>query len=127
MFGGTAGDTTSYPSHDQIAGKIVVLKSAPGGGVGGGRGGGGGGGRGALAALRALSDAVAVATVTDALTPAAVQAATHPREGDVMMKRSDATPGGQLTLTMTRAARRSTARRVGRRGNEGTGGQDRPG
>src|SRR6185503_2188091 len=89
----------------QIAGKIVVLKAAPGG-VGGGRGapGGGGGGRGGLASLRALSDAVAVVTATDALSPAAVQAATHPREGDVMMKRTDATPGGQLTTTMTPCA-----------------------
>ena len=99
VFGGTVGDTTSYPSHDEIAGKIVVLKSAPGGG----RPGAGGGGRGGFAALRALSDAVAVVMVTDALSPAAVQAAMHPREGDVMMKPASATPGGQLTITMTRA------------------------
>jgi hypothetical protein len=105
VFGGTAGDTTTFPSRDQIAGKIVILKPAPGGGAAGrgGPGGGGGGGRG-LAALRGLSDAVAVATVTDALTPAVVNAATHPREGDVMMKRTDATPGGQITLTITRSA-----------------------
>ena len=103
VFGGTAGDTTSYPSHDQIAGKIVVLKPAPGAGGRGGFG-GPGGGRGAFAALRALSDAVAIVTVTDALAPAAVQAATHPRDGDVMMKPAGTAPGGQLTITMTRAA-----------------------
>ena len=100
IFGGTAGDTTTFPSRDQLRGKIVVLKPAPGGAGFGGRGGGGRG----QAALRALSDAVAVATVTDELSPAAVRAATHPREGDVMMKRTDATPGGQLTLTITRSA-----------------------
>src|SRR6476659_800043 len=60
VFGGTAGDTAGLPSPDQIAGKIVVLKSAPGGAVGSGRPGGGGGGRGGFAALRALSDAVAI-------------------------------------------------------------------
>jgi hypothetical protein len=103
VFGGTAGDTTSLPSHDQIAGKIVVLKGGAGGGIGGRGGPGGGGGRGGFAALRALSDAVAIVMVTDALSPQLVQAATHPREGDVMMKRTDATPGGQLTITMTRA------------------------
>ncbi len=101
VFAGTVGDTTGLPSHDQIAGKIVVLKSAPGGGFGGGRPGGGGGGRGGFAALRALSDAAAVAIVTDALSPAAVQAATHPREGDVMMKPAANAPGGQVTITMT--------------------------
>ena len=100
IFGGTAGDTTTFPSRDQLRGKIVILKAAPGG-VGGGRGGGGGRGQ---AALRGLSDAVAVATITDELTPAAVRAATNPREGDVMMKRTDTTPGGQLTLTITRNA-----------------------
>jgi hypothetical protein len=104
VFGGTAGDTTSFPSRDQIAGKIVVLKGGAAGGVGGGRPGGGGGGRGGLAAIRALGDALAVVTVIDALSPAAVQAATHPREGDVLMKRTDATPGGQLTITMTQSA-----------------------
>jgi len=103
VFGGTAGDTTSLPSHDQMAGKIVVLKAAPGGAGFGGRGGGGRG----FGALRAFSDAVAIATVTDALTPAAVNAATHPREGDVMMKPAGtnaAAPGAQLTLTITRSA-----------------------
>ena len=99
IFGGTAGDTATYPSHDQLRGKIVVLKAGPGGGFGGR----GGGGRG-QAALRAFSDAVAIATVTDELSPAAVRAATHPREGDVMMKRTDAAPGGTLTLTITRSA-----------------------
>jgi len=103
VFGGTAGDTTSYPSRDQIRGNIVVLKAGAGGGGFAARGGAGGAGR-AQAALRALSDAVAIATVTDNLTPALVQAATQPREGDVMMKPSDATPGGQLTLTITRSA-----------------------
>ena len=102
VFGGTVGDTSSYPTHDQIAGKIVVLKAAPGAGGRGGFG-GPGGGRGAFAALRALSDAVAIVTVTDALSSAAVQAATHPREGDVMMKPTSNAPGGQLTITMTRA------------------------
>jgi hypothetical protein len=101
VFGGTAGDTTSFPSRDQIRGKIVILKAAPGG-AGVGRGGGGGGR--AQAALRAFSDAVAVATVTDALSPELVRTATHPREGDVMMKRTTATPGGQLSLTITRSA-----------------------
>ena len=101
IFGGTAGDTASFPSRDQLRGKIVVLKAAPGGAGFGGRGGGGGR---AQAALRALSDAVAIATVTDELTPAVVRAATNPREGDVMMKRTDATSGGQLTLTITRSA-----------------------
>jgi hypothetical protein len=101
IFGGTAGDTTTFPSRDELRGKIVVLKAAPGGAGFGGRGGGGGRGQ---AALRALSDAVAVATITDELTPTAVRAATNPREGDVMMKRTDATPGGQLTLTITRSA-----------------------
>jgi hypothetical protein len=103
VFGGTAGDTTSYPSRDQIRGNIVVLKAGAGGGGFAARGGAGGAGR-AQAALRALSDAVAIATVTDNLTPALVQAATQPREGDVMMKPRDATPGGQLTLTITRSA-----------------------
>jgi hypothetical protein len=102
IFGGTAGDTTTFPTRDQVRGKIVVLKALPGGAGLGGRGGGGGGR--AQAALRALSDAVAVATVTDELTPAVVRAATNPREGDVMMKRTDATPGGQITLTITRSA-----------------------
>jgi hypothetical protein len=102
VFGGTAGDTMGLPSRDQIAGRIVVLKSAPGGGFGGGRP-GGGGGRGGFAALRALSDAAAIVMVTDALSSAAVQAATHPREGDVMMKPTGNAPGGQLTITMTRA------------------------
>ena len=103
VFGGTAGDTAGLPSHDQIAGKIVVLKSAPGGGFGGGRPvGGGGGGRGGFAALRALSDAAAIVMVTDALSPAAIQAATHPREGDVMIKPTRNAPAGQLTITMTR-------------------------
>ena len=97
VFGGTVGDTAGLPSHDQIAGKIVVLKSAPGGGFGGGRP--GGGGRGGFAALRALSDAAAIVMVTDALSPAAVRAATHPREGDVMMKPTGNAPGGQLTIT----------------------------
>ena len=101
VFGGTTGDTSSYPSHDQIAGKVVVLKAAPGGGRGGF--GGPGGGRAALAALRALSDAVAIVTVTEALSPAAVQAATHPRDGDVMMKPAGNGPAGQLSITMTRA------------------------
>ena len=101
VFGGTAGDTTSFPSRDAIRGKIVVLKAAPGGAGFGGRGGGGGRGQ---AALRGLSDAVAIATVTDNLSPEVVRAATHPREGDVMLKRTDATPGGQLTLTITRSA-----------------------
>ena len=100
IFGGTAGDTTTFPSRDQLRSKIVVLKAAPGGAGFGGRGGGGRG----QAALRGLSDAVAVATITDELTPAAVRAATNPREGDVMMKRTHATPGGQLTLTITRGA-----------------------
>jgi hypothetical protein len=100
IFGGTAGDATTFPSADELRGKIVVLKAAPGGAGFGGRGGGGRGN----AAVRALSEAVAIATVTDVLSPAVVQAATHPREGDVMMKRSDATPGGQLTLTITRSA-----------------------
>jgi hypothetical protein len=49
-----------------------------------------------------LSDAAAIVMVTDALSPAAVQAATHPREGDVMMKPAGNAPGGQLTITMTR-------------------------
>ena len=75
-----------------------MLKSAPGGGLGVGRP-GGGGGRGGFAALRALSDAAAIVMVTDALSPAAVQAATHPREGDVMMKPTGNAPGGQLTIT----------------------------
>jgi len=101
VFGGTAGDTVGLPSRDQIAGKIIVLKSAPGGGFGGGRP-GGGGGRGGFAALRALSDAAAIVMVTDALSPAAVQAATHPREGDVMMKPAGGA-AGQITITMTRA------------------------
>ena len=103
VFGGTAGDTTSFPSREEIRGKIVVLKAAAGAGGLAGRGGGGGAGR-AQAAFRALGDAVAIATVTDSLTPALVRAATHPREGDVMLKRTDATPGGQLTLTITRSA-----------------------
>jgi hypothetical protein len=60
---GTAADTTDLPSHDQIAGKIVVLRSAPGGGPGGGRP----GGRGGFAALRAWSDAAAIMMVTDAV------------------------------------------------------------
>jgi hypothetical protein len=102
VFGGTAGDTTGLPSHDQLAGKIVVLQGAPGGAFGG-RPGGGGGGRGGFAALRAFADAAAIVTVTDALSPAAVQGATHPREGDVMMKpASNATPA-PITITMTRA------------------------
>ena len=103
VFGGTAGDTTSFPSREEIRGKIVVLKAAPGVGGFAGRGGGGGAGRG-QAALRALSDAVAIATITDNLSPEVVRAATHPREGDVMLKRTDATPGGQLSLTITRSA-----------------------
>jgi hypothetical protein len=98
VFGGTAGDTTGLPSHDQIAGKIVVLKSVVGGG------GGRPGGRGGFAALRAFSDAAAVVMVTDALTPAAVQAATHPREGDVMMKPPGNAPASPVTITMTSAA-----------------------
>ncbi|HUQ83460.1 MAG TPA: M28 family peptidase [Gemmatimonadaceae bacterium] len=104
VFGGTAGDTTSFPSRDQIRGKIVVLKPAPGGGGFAGRGGGGGGAGRGQAALRALSDAVAIATVTDNLSPDVVRSATHPREGDVMLKRTDATPGGQLSLTITGSA-----------------------
>ena len=102
LFGGTAGDTTGLPSHDQIAGKIVVVKSAPGGGPGGGRQ--GGGGRGGFAALRALSDAAAIVMVTDALSPAAVHAATHPRDGDVMMKPAGNAPGSPVTITMTATA-----------------------
>jgi hypothetical protein len=101
VFGGTMGDTSTYPAHDQVAGKIVVLRAAAGGGRGGF--GGPGGGRGAFAALRALSDAVAIVTVTDALSPVAVRAATQPRDGDVMMKPTANAPGGQLTITMTRA------------------------
>ena len=65
MFGGTAGDTTALPSHDEVAGKIVILKAAPGGAGFGGRGGGRGG-----AALRAFADAAAIATVTETLSPA---------------------------------------------------------
>ncbi len=105
VFGGTAGDTTALPSHDQIAGKIVILKAAPGGGGFGGRPGGGGGRGGA--GLRAFADAAAIATVTEAISPAALTAATHPREGDVMMKPAGAAgpaPGAPLTLTITRAA-----------------------
>jgi hypothetical protein len=102
VFGGTAGDTTSYPSRDEVRGKIVVLKAAPGVGFAG-RGAGGGAGRGQTA-LRALSDAVAIATVTDNLSAEVVRAATRPREGDVMMKPTGATPGGQLSLTITRSA-----------------------
>ena len=100
VFGGMAGDTTGLPSHDQTAGKIVVLKSQPGSGAAGGRP----GGRGAFAALRALSDAVAIVMVTDALSPAAVQAATHPREGDVMMKPIANGPTSPVTITMTSTA-----------------------
>jgi hypothetical protein len=98
VFGGTMGDTAGMPSGGQVAGKVVVLEAARGGG-----GRGFGGGRGGFGALRALSEAVAIVTVTDALTPQAVQAATHPREGDVMMKPTGATTGGQLMITMTRA------------------------
>jgi hypothetical protein len=65
VFGGTAGDTTGLPSHDQIAGKIVVLKAAPGGGFAGGRPGAGGGDAADLP-RSALSDAVAIVIVTDA-------------------------------------------------------------
>jgi hypothetical protein len=101
VFGGMAGDTTSFPSRDEIRGKIVVLKAAPGSAGFAGRGAGGGRGQ---AALRALSDAVAIATVTDNLSPALVQTVTHPREGDVMMKPTGAAPGGQLNLTITRSA-----------------------
>src|SRR5262245_18197677 len=72
VFGGTPGDTVGLASRDQIAGKVVELKSAPGGGFGGGRP-GGGGGRGGFAALRPLSDAAAIVMVTDALSPPAVQ------------------------------------------------------
>jgi hypothetical protein len=103
VFGGTMGDTSGLPSHDQIAGKIVVMKAAPGGGFGGGRP---GGGRGGFGALRALSDAAAIVTVTDAISPGAVQAATHPREGDVMMKPTAGSnaPTAPLMITMTRSA-----------------------
>ena len=97
VFGGTAGDTAMLASHDQIAGKIVVVKSSGGAGLGGR------GGRGAFAALRALGDAVAIVNVSDALAPAVVAAATHPREGDVMMTRTGATSGGPVVITMTRA------------------------
>jgi hypothetical protein len=125
IFGGIAGDTTTYPSRDQIDGKIVVLKLPLGAG-GGGRGavGGAGGGRGLLVAMRPLTDALAVVTVTEALSPAQVQAATHPRDGDVMMKRTDATPGGQLTLTVTRSAAEAL---LGGCSDEGTSWQDRAG
>jgi len=97
---GTAADTTDLPSHDQIAGKIVVLESAPGGGPGGGRP----GGRGGFAALRAWSDAAAIVMVTDALSPAAVQAAVHPREGDVMLNPDGNGPASPITITMTSRA-----------------------
>jgi len=101
VFGGTAGDTTGLPSHDQIAGKIVVLRSAPGGGSIAGRP---AGGRGGFAALRALSDAAAIVIVTDALSAAAVRAATHPREGDVIMKPAGNAPASPVTITMTATA-----------------------
>jgi len=100
VFGGTMGDTTSYPGADAVRGKIVVLRPAAGGAGFGGRGGGGRG----FGALRQFSDAAAIATVTDALNPALVRAATQPRDGDVMMKPADAAAGGQLTLTITRSA-----------------------
>ena len=92
-----------------------------------GRPGGGGGGRGGFAALRALSDAVAIVMVTDALSPAAVQAATHPREGDVMMKPAGNAPGGQLTHHHDSHGRRGAAWHVDRRRDEGSGRQGHTG
>jgi hypothetical protein len=97
IFGGTAFDTTNMLSPDQVAGKIVVLTPAAGGG---GRGAFFGRRRAFRAFFDALSGAAAVATITDAIDPEMVESLTHPREGNVFMKSADEEPtAAQLTIT----------------------------
>jgi hypothetical protein len=100
VFGGTALDTTNLLTPGQVTGKIVLLR-APAGGQRGGFG----GRRGAAGALRAyfesLNGAAAIATIGDELSAAQVQAALHPRDGDVFMKPNDTAGPAPLTLTLT--------------------------
>src|SRR5690348_11867211 len=73
VFGGRAGDSTGALAPDQVQGKLLLMYPAQrGAGRGGfgGRGGRGGGG------------AAVVANIEE-ITPAALQLATHPREGQV--------------------------------------------
>jgi len=100
IFGGTALDTTDMLTPDQVAGKLVVLRPAQRGGSPFAR-------RGAFRAFaQALSGAVAVATIADALDPEVVERATHPRDGDVFMKPTGDGPASppQLTITAHAAA-----------------------
>jgi len=99
IFGGTALDTTDMLTPEQVAGKFVVLRPAQrGGGSPFAR-------RGAFRAFaQAMSGAVAVATITDALDPSAVERATRPRDGDVFMKPTGAEPASPPQLTITARA-----------------------
>jgi hypothetical protein len=101
VFGGTALDTTNLLTPGQVTGKIVVVR-APAGGQRGGFGGRRGAGGAMRAYFESLNGAVAIATIVDQLSAAQVQAAMHPRDGDVFMKPDDAAgPTGPLTLTIT--------------------------
>jgi hypothetical protein len=100
VFGGTAFDTTDLLTPGQVQGKIVVVRS-PAGAEGGRRF--FGGRRGAFRAyMESLNGAAAIATIADELSAARVEAALHPRDGDVFMK-PGTTPGptGPLSLTIT--------------------------
>jgi len=95
VFGGRQGDSTAALSPDQVRGKMLLTYPAQrGAGRGGfgGRGGRGGGG------------AAIVATIEE-ITPAALQLATHPREGQVTLKMYPVgTQPGFVTLTVTPSA-----------------------
>ena len=95
IFGGRPGDSTAALSPDQVRGKLLLMYPAQRGvgrGGFGGRGGRGGGG------------AAAVATIEE-ITPATLQLATHPREGQVTLKIAPAgAQPGFVTLTVTPAA-----------------------
>jgi hypothetical protein len=98
VFGGRAGDTTGALAPEQVRGKLLLMYPAQrGAGRGGfgGRGGRGGGG------------AAVVATI-DEITPAALQLATHPREGQVTLKIPPAgSQPGFVALTVTPSAAQS--------------------
>jgi hypothetical protein len=95
VFGGRLGDSIAALSPDQVRGKLLLVYPAQrGSGRGGfgGRGGRGGGG------------AAAIATI-DEITPAALQQATHPREGQVTLKVvPTGSQPGLVALTVTPAA-----------------------
>lgn len=95
IYNGRTGDTAGALTAQQVKGKIVLNRAAPGG-FGGGRGFGGGGGRGAggrgaggFGAPNPLDSALAVVTVVDSLTTAQVNAALNPSEKNTVFLLND--------------------------------------